>query len=301
MIHAPGPSCGNCGKTVASPDVTCPHCGVLLAAYQPPAGAATGDAFATKPVDATPPPAPATPVTPEPPASPANTAPIDPAASLTTSSPIRADAPIGSDRIADELREMAKDKSGFAAQVEAELKEAKVVFDEDCGSRIETAPSVPDVVVSPASETRKAATQTPASTSKPAPVRVVRASEQEQEQEQAKPVPTLDPNRKLNPPKPARAQTMLNPEWVPSSTAPEVRERSGETAKKATGKNVLPIAFVFIVMATVVFRSPGAILFLVVALGLGIFFIRLLISASKSTSRTTTRMPYEKPDRRNKR
>lgn len=33
------PTCGNCGKTVAFSDVTCPHCDVLLAAYSSPAGA----------------------------------------------------------------------------------------------------------------------------------------------------------------------------------------------------------------------------------------------------------------------
>lgn len=32
------PVCGNCGKDVAASDVTCPHCGVLLAAYSSPIG-----------------------------------------------------------------------------------------------------------------------------------------------------------------------------------------------------------------------------------------------------------------------
>lgn len=32
------PVCGNCGKHVAASDVTCPHCGVLLAAYASPIG-----------------------------------------------------------------------------------------------------------------------------------------------------------------------------------------------------------------------------------------------------------------------
>lgn len=32
------PVCGSCGKSVSSSDITCPHCGVLLAAYASPAG-----------------------------------------------------------------------------------------------------------------------------------------------------------------------------------------------------------------------------------------------------------------------
>jgi hypothetical protein len=58
---------------------------------------------------------------------------------------------------------------------------------------------------------------------------------------------------------------------------------------------------VFFVAAMFVFRNPAAVIFLVVALGLGAFFIKFLISASKSTSRSTTQMPYDKPNRRRKR
>jgi len=37
---SPALTCGNCGKPVAATEVICPSCGVLLAAYQAPAGAA---------------------------------------------------------------------------------------------------------------------------------------------------------------------------------------------------------------------------------------------------------------------
>ncbi|HEV2073861.1 MAG TPA: hypothetical protein VGR29_09495 [Thermomicrobiales bacterium] len=42
--------CGNCGQAVSEGDVTCPHCDVLLAAYEAPAGATSGTASATTPV-----------------------------------------------------------------------------------------------------------------------------------------------------------------------------------------------------------------------------------------------------------
>jgi hypothetical protein len=295
MTQAPEHRCGNCSEAVASSDVTCPHCGVLLAAYQSPSGAASGDVYATKPVDATPPPSPPTTTATAPPASATPPASASDAGNRPTSRPTSLTSPtspIGSDSIADELREMAKDESGFAAQVEAELKEAKVVIDEGGGSRIETAPTVPDVVVAPTGEAGKASAAAATPQSKPQPVRVIRASEQAE----AKP----DPNRKLNPPKP-RAQTMLNADWVPSSTAPEPRDRSGEASTKGKKNTLFPFVIVFFVAAMFVFRNPAAVIFLVVALGLGAFFIKFLISASKSTSRSTTQMPYDKPNRRRKR
>jgi hypothetical protein len=45
--------CGNCGQAVGQQDVTCPHCDVLLAAYEAPAGATSGTASATTPVSMT--------------------------------------------------------------------------------------------------------------------------------------------------------------------------------------------------------------------------------------------------------
>lgn len=42
--------CGNCGQAVSEGDVNCPHCDVLLAAYEAPAGATFGTASATTPV-----------------------------------------------------------------------------------------------------------------------------------------------------------------------------------------------------------------------------------------------------------
>lgn len=42
--------CGNCGKDVSKADITCPHCGALLAAYEAPADAISGTESAVTPV-----------------------------------------------------------------------------------------------------------------------------------------------------------------------------------------------------------------------------------------------------------
>lgn len=39
------PKCGNCGKPVEASDVTCPHCGVLLAAYASPDGSGSAGTY----------------------------------------------------------------------------------------------------------------------------------------------------------------------------------------------------------------------------------------------------------------
>lgn len=39
------PTCGNCAKSVGSRDVTCPHCGVLLAAYASPVGSGAAGTY----------------------------------------------------------------------------------------------------------------------------------------------------------------------------------------------------------------------------------------------------------------
>lgn len=43
------PTCGNCQKEVASSDVTCPHCGVLLAAYASPIGSGPAESYQAPP------------------------------------------------------------------------------------------------------------------------------------------------------------------------------------------------------------------------------------------------------------
>lgn len=40
-MTASGHTCGNCSKTVNASDITCPHCGALLAAYASPTGSIT--------------------------------------------------------------------------------------------------------------------------------------------------------------------------------------------------------------------------------------------------------------------
>lgn len=43
------PTCGNCGKPVGASDVTCPHCGVLLAAYASPVGSGIAGTYEEPP------------------------------------------------------------------------------------------------------------------------------------------------------------------------------------------------------------------------------------------------------------
>ena len=43
------PTCGNCEKPVGSGDVTCPHCGVLLAAYASPTGSGAAGTYVEPP------------------------------------------------------------------------------------------------------------------------------------------------------------------------------------------------------------------------------------------------------------
>lgn len=44
-MQSPSLVCGNCGKSIALDDVTCAHCGVLLAAYASPMGATTAHMY----------------------------------------------------------------------------------------------------------------------------------------------------------------------------------------------------------------------------------------------------------------
>ncbi len=142
---SPGPAstltCGNCGAPVQPDAVTCPACGVLLAAYQAPAGAAGNEAISA-PI---PPPA-ATSATREIP-SPAMPVPVSPATASPPRHQPRSQSPIGdalrrsrdsgstgpqdlaSDDAASELARMAADDSPLAREVEAELAGAKVTFD----------------------------------------------------------------------------------------------------------------------------------------------------------------------------
>jgi hypothetical protein len=163
-----------------------------------------------------------------------------------------------SNAAADELSEMARDKTGFAERIEAELKEAKVVFDEKRNAQIETAPSVPNVSVAKPEIGQPAQNVAPVRNENP------------------------DPNRKLNPPKPPRMERMTSIE---------------ETLNKSTTKksSFNAAAVIFAVFAIIfVFRNPNAFIFLIVALVLGGFFLRGAIKASKSTSRSTSKMPYDK-------
>jgi hypothetical protein len=157
---------------------------------------------------------------------------------------------------------MARDTTGFAERIDAELKDAKVVFDEKRNARIETAPSAPNVSVAKPEIGQPAQNVAPARNENP------------------------DPNRKLNPPKPPRIERMTSME----ETLGRAKSNKASFNKLAVVVAVFAIIFVF--------RNPNAFIFLIVALLLGAFFFRAAIKASKSTSRSTSKMPYDKKKRR---
>ncbi len=143
-LERPRPVCGNCGVYVQASDITCPACGVLLAAYQAPAGATGNAAITTAPAepatdtsathDVAPPPIaapPAPPVArPAPPRhQPRSQSPIGDALRRSQAARDPAPADLESDRFADELARMATSDSALAREVEAELAGAKVTFD----------------------------------------------------------------------------------------------------------------------------------------------------------------------------
>ena len=284
MTEGIGTTCGNCGKPVAVSDVICPNCDVLLAAYQSPSGSAIGGTLATAPVTETyvaPPPPAAIPVPTAasiPPAAPVPTsapvatpiATIQPAPSALRSDnsarPTSVTASPSSRSIADELSDMARDKSSFAESISADLKEAKVVFDDESHGQIETAPSVPNVDVSNPVTDQEAPNLAPALGEAP------------------------DPNRKLNPPRPPRVPSLMN--------ANQTSISEGSSAAPVKNRNNVVAVIVVVFAIAFVFRNPNSIIFLLVALGLGFFFFRTAIRASKSNSRTTSRMPKDKNTRR---
>ena len=287
MTEAIGINCGNCGKPVSATDVICPNCDALLAAYQSPTGAAIGGTLATEPVTETYV-APPTPISvpvrtaasiPAPESAP-TPAPVEnlvasirpapnPLRSDNSARPTSVTAAPSSSSIADELSDMARDTSSFAESIAADLKEAKVVFDDKQGAQIETAPSVPNVEVSNAVTGQESRNIAPALGEAP------------------------DPNRKLNPPRPPRAPALMNANRTAIS---EGRDTSQVPVSKNRNNVVVGIVVVFAI--AFVFRNPNSFFFLLIALGLGFFFFRTAIRASKSNSRTTSRMPRDKNTRR---
>lgn len=141
--------CGNCGRAVTPVDIMCPACGVVLAAYQPPAGAAVGNSAATRPIGT--PPAPlSAPAIPDPVTPPASDAIRTPPAPVAPKHTPRSMSPIGdalkrarqvettigtpADRLAssdtaDELASMATTDSELSRQIDAQLSGAKVTFE----------------------------------------------------------------------------------------------------------------------------------------------------------------------------
>nr|MBA3277082.1 hypothetical protein [Chloroflexia bacterium] len=140
---ASAPACGNCGVPVQPDAVTCPACGVLLAAYQAPAGASGNETISVADTSAThetaspamtstagPVGTPAKPITPLR-HTPRSQSPIGDALRRSRESGTSGAEDLASHDAADELARMATSDSPLARAVEAELAGAKVTFDGD--------------------------------------------------------------------------------------------------------------------------------------------------------------------------
>ena len=171
---APSQTCGNCGAVTATDAITCPACGVLLAAYQAPAGAiaaaepipaaydsaspstamgASGDTSATRDVPSAPmtgpveaAPAPAPPVSHRP----RSQSPIMDALKRTQTEDVETSTIEDSAAAATELEAMAADETDFSREVEAELAGAKVTFDGNTAVLTSEADAPPPVEHPPA-------------------------------------------------------------------------------------------------------------------------------------------------------
>ncbi len=258
--------CGNCGVAVHSSDITCPACGVLLAAYQAPAGSSAIDSSATHEI-----PSPSMmPDQIEPtPASPVQAAPANRTERPVSQSPIgdalRRDrgslsqASAGEERrqsaaTADELERMATNTSDFAKEVDAELAGAKVTFDH--GRTVIEADQV-DITQTPENEPSVVV-------EKPAP-----------------PKPT-----------PARAQPVRTAE-VRSPPDPgylDMQTQGSAPDPARIGRWLPYIIFgcVFLGFARS-FSGSGV----VIAIAIAIFVVFLIMKATKATSRKTTSMPRD--------
>lgn len=278
-----GAFCGNCGASVSVTDVICPACGVLLAAYQAPAGATGSQAATVDPASI-----PADTSATRPAAAPATepTATPEPEAGLATSSPVRhvprSRSPIGdalrrsresgsgaandlaSEAVANELAEMAADDSALAREVEAELAGARVTFEgsqpvigTDRAEISQTETGAPVVVEHPPLPNE--ATPAPAQT-KPSPTRTA---------------PPVRP--------PVRAAV---PEPVPVQPLPAP---GGFTP--ATLLRWLPFILVGCVMLAIGRSLPGFGGVIGFAFVIGLIF--LLVKVAAASSRKTTSMPRD--------
>ncbi len=275
-------TCGNCGAAVGATDVTCPSCGVLLAAYQAAVGSLGG---AVADTEYTPPGSdpilsvPFTPATPvvdptvptgtiPPPSSalpppvvhtPASLSPIDDAMRRARGEDVEAATRETSAATAEELAQMATSDSALAQEVEAELAGAKVTFEG----------------ASPAIVTEPAATA-------PTLVRRARPAEATNVVDEAPVPPPITPA-------PRRVPV---PPTVPGQ-APQVGPQSGRPIQW------IPLIVVG-VLILVVLRATSSIGGLITLL-VGVLVVVWLLRLAGGAGRKTTWMPWDDSNNKTRR
>ncbi|HYI25423.1 MAG TPA: hypothetical protein VD767_08450, partial [Thermomicrobiales bacterium] len=277
-------ACGNCGAAVTTGDVTCPACGVLLAAYQAPDGSLGGDTPAANaaPSYAPPPPVPdafSVPPSPDrtvspPPVSNAPTAssrrpvansPMDDALRRVRDEDVETAALETSAARADELATMAADNSTLAQEVEAELAGARVTFDGGTPAIVTSpTPATPSAV--PEVETTATAAALDSPSAPPATPRT-------RPQRTPVPQPSASPSR---------------------GPAPQVRPQS---SRPISWLPIIVIVVVFLVVGRAL-SSVGSLMALIFGI---IAVIVLLRMAATMTGRKTTAMPWEDSSRKTRR
>jgi hypothetical protein len=258
--------CGNCGVAVHSSDITCPACGVLLAAYQAPAGSSAIDSSATHEI-------PSPSMVPDQieltAPSPAQAAPANRTERPVSQSPIGdalrrergslSQASAREDRrqsaeTADELAQMATNTSDFAKEVDADLAGAKVTFDH---GRTVIEANQADITRTPEKEPSVVV-------ERPAP-----------------PKPT-----------PVRSQPVRAAEARPQADSGHVDIPTSRSAPDPTriGRWIPYIIFGCVFLGfTRSFSGTG----LIMAIAIAIFVVFLIMKATKATSRKTTSMPRD--------
>lgn len=308
-IPTPELHCGNCGAPVTAAAVTCPVCGVLLAAYQAPAGSSSADTISgpaympaedssathetpaasmsaeTSASASAPPPAPTR--TPSPFSSPSATTPAF--------SPPSPAAPRSQSPIDDALRDASDDSplieppSDMAKAIDAELAGARVTFD---GAK--------PVIASDQVEITSSGEVTPARTREASPAQRLPPATAPLAQS-SRPAPATTQRPAPRPVQRPSAPVMDNDQTVPSPVDRPPPVTSGpDSPSRSPGRSWAPFVVVGIVIL-IFSRSisgSGAVVALIFVVG--VIFILLRISGITSRKTTTMRRDdsWKRPPRR---
>lgn len=297
IAEAPALTCGNCGVPVRVADITCPSCGVLLAAYRAPAGATGNEAIATAPaqpagdtsathdvaipaMSSPPPPTTLEPTPGSPPERPApprhqprSQSPIGDALRRSREASATGPDSLGSAELADELARMATSDSALAREVEAELAGAKVTFDGDAAV-IET--DQVDLTHTPEG-TPVVATHAPATES----------TSRSESTVVARPQPVRPAARAI----PAPGDSTMETTATPVTAAAGQRPATGQF-DPSTVLRWIPFILIGCVMLGVGRSLPGFGGVIGFALVIGLVY--LLVKVAAASSRKTTSMPRDK-------